>query len=360
MTDRGQDKKLEDVLSSVRRLVSNELPRAVAKSTPGGGALVLTSAQRVQTAPPEESGAKSLEERIAELEAAVSERADEFEPDGSEDQAQHRPDRVVISREPRLTQLSLVDTDTFEERDDEQPSADEAPMAENVEEPAEMEEGAPVVDLQAFQDPDAMLERVTARWSRAERGEAEPAPLVIETSSSDTESEPVVESAQPEQVEEPEPQPAPEPEAEVAAAEPEPEFAPMRSRLDPAPEDEEFEAALAAAVTASLPSVIADSVKDAVLSRPKTEPGSMSPDPALLAETEQQPAESPFAPVAEPAPTPETAPEAAIPDKEALRPLVAELIREELQGEMGERITRNVRKLVRREILRAQNSRELE
>ena len=39
-------------------------------------------------------------------------------------------------------------------------------------------------------------------------------------------------------------------------------------------------------------------------------------------------------------------------DPDALRAMVGEMIREELQGEMGERITRNVRKLVRREINR--------
>ncbi|GGB25038.1 hypothetical protein [Allosediminivita pacifica] len=41
-----------------------------------------------------------------------------------------------------------------------------------------------------------------------------------------------------------------------------------------------------------------------------------------------------------------------LPDAEALRPLVEQVLREELQGELGERITRNVRKLVRREIRR--------
>ncbi|WP_208350916.1 hypothetical protein [Pseudaestuariivita rosea] len=46
-------------------------------------------------------------------------------------------------------------------------------------------------------------------------------------------------------------------------------------------------------------------------------------------------------------------------DEDALRDLVAELVRQELQGELGERITRNVRKLVRREIHRALASQEL-
>lgn len=40
-------------------------------------------------------------------------------------------------------------------------------------------------------------------------------------------------------------------------------------------------------------------------------------------------------------------------DETALRDLVSEIVRQELQGALGERITRNVRKLVRREIQRA-------
>lgn len=47
-------------------------------------------------------------------------------------------------------------------------------------------------------------------------------------------------------------------------------------------------------------------------------------------------------------------------DEAALRRLVADLIRKELQGALGERITRNVRKLVRREINRALVSRDFE
>jgi hypothetical protein len=47
-------------------------------------------------------------------------------------------------------------------------------------------------------------------------------------------------------------------------------------------------------------------------------------------------------------------------DEQILRDLVRDLIREELQGALGERITRNVRKLVRAEIARAIASQELE
>lgn len=51
---------------------------------------------------------------------------------------------------------------------------------------------------------------------------------------------------------------------------------------------------------------------------------------------------------------------AAVMDEDALRELVSEIVREQLQGPLGERITRNVRKLVRREIYRAMASNELD
>ena len=50
----------------------------------------------------------------------------------------------------------------------------------------------------------------------------------------------------------------------------------------------------------------------------------------------------------------------AVLDEEMLRELVSEIVRSELQGALGERITRNVRKLVRREIHRALAAQELE
>ncbi len=45
-------------------------------------------------------------------------------------------------------------------------------------------------------------------------------------------------------------------------------------------------------------------------------------------------------------------------DEETLREIVSELVRSELQGDLGDRITRNVRKLVRREIHHALASRD--
>lgn len=50
----------------------------------------------------------------------------------------------------------------------------------------------------------------------------------------------------------------------------------------------------------------------------------------------------------------------AIMDEDALRELVSDIVREELQGALGERITRNVRKLVRREIHRAMTAQDFD
>ena len=47
-------------------------------------------------------------------------------------------------------------------------------------------------------------------------------------------------------------------------------------------------------------------------------------------------------------------------DEDSLRELVADIVRQELMGALGERITRNVRKLVRREIHRALTAQDLD
>ncbi len=52
-------------------------------------------------------------------------------------------------------------------------------------------------------------------------------------------------------------------------------------------------------------------------------------------------------------PVPSAAPPAAGFDEAALRALIVEVVRQELQGEFGEKVTRNLRKLVRRELLQS-------
>ncbi|MFD2739140.1 hypothetical protein ACFSUD_06150 [Sulfitobacter aestuarii] len=97
----------------------------------------------------------------------------------------------------------------------------------------------------------------------------------------------------------------------------------------------------------------------------EAEPIEVTPDdlPDLAAAQEPEPASE----VSPDAPPNDTAQNGAgsdgedqILDEEALRELVSEIVRSELQGALGERITRNVRKLVRREIHRALSVQDLE
>lgn len=90
MSDPMSNVEIEDVLSSIRRLVSEDLrPAARRQAVAGTSKLVLTPAFRVETGSEDEDApapdqAPEIVTRIAELEAAVAARADEFEPDGSE------------------------------------------------------------------------------------------------------------------------------------------------------------------------------------------------------------------------------------------------------------------------------------
>ena len=76
-----------------------------------------------------------------------------------------------------------------------------------------------------------------------------------------------------------------------------------------------------------------------------------TPEPAAMAAAfDATPSEDDLAQIAE----------EAVLDEDMLRDMVAEIVRQELQGSLGERITRNVRKLVRREIHRALASQDFE
>ncbi|NNE88238.1 MAG: hypothetical protein HKN27_09200 [Silicimonas sp.] len=349
MAKSAPDTKLEDVLSSVRRLVSDELPRNERPKVPEGpGALVLTDSQRIESNAAIRIAGRSLEERIAELEAAVSETAndDEFEPDGSEDQAVHRPDRIVYTRPPqpeeseemgrntlRLSQIALIDTGPANEDPDEdngvqlqfhhetsRESTDEAPMAEDV------KETQTAADVHIFSSPDDEIARIEARLNGGPEPERAPetktaAPIVLPLEDAvpidearvdpDADDAPETDTAKNEKADGPQ---------EVA------KDAPSASAED------DFDSQLKAAISS------ANEIE---------EPAEDVSDTDDQAETELAEAAIGTA-VTE------------LLDEDALRPMVARLIREELQGELGERITRNVRKLVRREILRALAARDAE
>ena len=370
MSDSASKKDVEDVLSSVRRLVSSELPRKSRPDLPAGpGALVLTNDQRVNTVVEREHTAKSLEDRIAELEAAVSSRLDDFEPDGSEDQAQHRPDRIVFTRPPssseeetargdalRLSQLSLIVSDDTEPEAEEAAEAISAPSfrhasseveaqaaeeessSQVAETEAEVEAGpeAPTAEVRRFPDPDAMADQFEARMDGVPsppRGEGtgfsdspavyEPAEEGIEATAHDEGDEA-----------------ADDGENKVLAKIPHIENATVKTDADLPVVDEVIE------------DVAEVEVLDADDEVGEGEEIGAAPDA-------EEPTPEPEAVTQAPATVTEDAILGVI-DEDVLRPIVAELIRIELQGDLGERITRNVRKLVRREILRALNSKDLE
>jgi hypothetical protein len=85
-------------------------------------------------------------------------------------------------------------------------------------------------------------------------------------------------------------------------------------------------------------------------------------DTAQLARSEEAPTEASdtAAQAPEPKPTGLGDIDETVLDEETLRELVSDIVRKELTGELGERITRNVRKLVRREIHRALATREFD
>jgi hypothetical protein len=104
---RGTD---EAVLDSIRRLLSDGRPAERRPESPAAASekLLLTPALRVEKPGPAEPPPRprsepvawSLEDRIAELEAAVGDRADDWEPDGSEDADQERPSRFLFQHRP--------------------------------------------------------------------------------------------------------------------------------------------------------------------------------------------------------------------------------------------------------------------
>ena len=329
----GQD--VEDMLSSVRRLVSSELPRNRRTPLPEGpGALVLTDAQRIEpsmmghNAPP-----KTLEDRIAELEAAVSETSDDWEPDGSEDQEQHRPDRIVYKspdedrrsdrrRSLRLSEIALIETGPANDEETETGGAGTATFRhdrDSADASYDEEELSDYVAALADADvPD--ISEVIGEDDKSQIAEPSSNARLGDDQHLDDENPSFERDA------DSPPDEYPSEYSETGA-----EIDPSDGEVEEINADEAFEEALAEAVAASLPGAVADEIMQ------DTNETSVERVQELYGE-----------------------PNAAEIDESSIRPLVAALIREELQGELGERITRNVRKLVRQEIQRALTVRELE
>ena len=146
----------EAVLDSIRRLLSDGHPqdRRADRVPVGHEKLLLTPALRVEDAPSpdpvprprSEPVAWSLEDRIAELEAAVGDRADEWEPDGSEDADQERPNRFVFQHRPMPVGAQAAEALRLDE------SMAAAPTAPSVPEPRSDEDEDEAEGFDIFAD----------------------------------------------------------------------------------------------------------------------------------------------------------------------------------------------------------------
>ena len=416
MSKSVSDQKVEDVLSSVRRLVSNELPRKPRPELPSGpGALVLTEAHRVEKAAKVNSAKGTLEDRIAELEAAVSVQPDDFEPDGSEDQAQHQPDRIVYTRPPtsgeegsargstvRLSQIALIETGPANDDESDSVSSGDAPTFRR-----ESDAKAPDTAQKPSDTKDTAAKDVTTE----DTVETE-APMAVDVPVEPRKSADVRAFTDPDDV-------VRNIEARIASGRPISEPLPLKNPVEPErTRSEDFDAALIEAVAASVASTAddpgdavehsaedindhaadvlkADEFNPSIFSNDKLDPhvtaaellsdggdvveedeADTVDESATLKAKRQSTQAEPSAEVAQSAlpeaPEPDadtsSAPAAtgeaiaalaALPDEEAMRLLISRMIRDELQGDLGERITRNVRKLVRREVQRALTSKDL-
>jgi len=223
---------------------------------------------------------QSLEERIAELEAAVSQSHEEFEPDGSEPEAGQ-----------------ILDTHIFEVIEGHVGFRPELPPTPEADTPPETPQDSPheARNERQADSPLASLE-AALNQDRPARAPAE-GPSAVGT--------------------------AP--------------FPPWS-----APADARDPLQLVSGVSP---------VEPVAPSEPKDSPEKASEGAATQAPQQPQPASTPAN-----GPTPEVLDDDnddIFVDEDMLRQIVADIVREELQGKLGERITRNVRRMVRREIERA-------
>jgi hypothetical protein len=154
----------EAVLDSIRRLLSDGGPaeRRPERLPAGTEKLLLTPALRVEDTPPDaaaprprsEPAAWSLEDRIAELEAAVGDRTDDWEPDGSEDARQERPDRFVFQHRAAAAAAAVRPADPP------RPAEPVAPALRADEDDALEEEGFDIFADDRLPDPDALRDLV--------------------------------------------------------------------------------------------------------------------------------------------------------------------------------------------------------
>ena len=289
--------EIEDVLSSIRRLVSEDLRPAAAQTRapdaagPAPDKLILTPALRVVS----ENAPAPLGQMVAGLGAAV----DAYEEPWESETGDAGPmDMAPPAEGPVRTRLHLAEAMRADIAAAGTPEAAPAPMVELAEE-APVAAVAEVVELTAPEAAEEMAE--------------DPAAVLPEASLADRVAEVLAEEIL----------------AQSATTTPAPQVPGWAQEG----EDEGSETLATAGATLEPDSDWADAAEAEALE--ELSDAAAVPDAAYAGQ------------------------EAPPLDDEALRDLVRELIVQELQGPLGERITRNIRKLVRAEIARALASDEL-
>lgn len=315
MSDRMTNTDIEDVLSSIRRLVSEEarFPFRSERREPQpepAGKLMLTPDIRV------------VPDQRAEAPAPVAGAAAETEAGGEVRQAEAptpAPDAPAAG--PMVAQFHRA--------------VRGEPISKALGDRAAVLEAALSSGNQDF-EPDGSEVKPSAYLSSTLPEPGEPAPDASEAAAgpapgevaeTHAAAEPVVETER----EAPEVAEAAPPAGSAAEAEPQPVEAeagePDAGETESAPEDAEGE-------SEDMRTGFVFGWRDEIV--PKFSHRSEAEEPSLFNE-----------------------PEVEELDEEALREMIREMIREELQGALGERLTRNVRKLVRMEISRALAGRDL-
>ncbi|WP_243614645.1 hypothetical protein [Shimia aestuarii] len=309
MSDPVTNVEIEDVLSSIRRLISENdrtpkqgaaaqvvtpEPKVMAEresaAEPAPERLVLTPALRVAENPVSETDPIPEEDEDARLDMGVEPLAVEAEQTGEDDAEERVAETVESFSEPGYDPMEGVTLERAREIDSRivhwDKMGDATPAEDPTyepDEPGDSDYAGTDVEPLEWQDEDA-----------DEAAEAAPSRVVRTQTYEDAETEETVEDVS----------------LETDAA-PEEDLAGLASRVE-------------AELRDSLPGQIEAELQ------PEDAFGDLAGEDAMML------------------------------DEAVLRDMVADIVRQELQGALGERITRNVRKLVRREIHRALAAHELD
>jgi hypothetical protein len=356
--------EIEDVLSSIRRLVTEEGRDGSSRKRPSDKKgettrLMLTPALRVEPEP-ETRSETEVERQPEEGESAPFQLSAEYvAPEAAEETDLHSETREIDPEAPwsdptvTLHEAAALVENRGDEGESEGVSEDSA-------------ESDAAVELSSLSDDDLLLSEEDALepepldWREPEAGEAaeveaaENAAPELDTSEQDEELAP-----------------EPEGEAEVAG---EPELdvvVQVQSVEEPVSTTRDMRNATLSAKIQALEAAIAQtedqwepdgSPEDGDFAAMPIKTIPWQDEPPATVETVTPPPPAIEAEDTTGAQAPQQGDEdgETILDEETLRRLVADIVRQELQGALGERITRNVRKLVRREIHRALTAQELD